>query len=1014
MNFLKSQYIYILIVFAVSLFAWSCADDELYVEPEHGNPDAVTFSASALPASDDDLTRGSDEGYEPLVLKSEGSGQPLYLHTYDSPRIGFTPGDGFSNSQSEIANPTRANQISSVQGLVSFHKNFKVLATRNADKAVYIPWVDTRHNESDNNIWYTNRTEYWPGKDVLNFSAVSPASEFSNLKSLTASDNVISFGYEARKSPVANKDAEYQPDLLLAGLACNKEGSVDGRVPLNFHHALSAVKFAVRDVLEGEVVNIKISGVRSSGNCNFSYDPSSGLGNIIWDSQSGTETYSQNFNYKVAGNVVNPSDETKDEVMNAKMPEKTFMLIPQEIPADAEIIVTLKRTGLEDVTLRGKIRDNNVTEWKPGHEYVYTISTTKSNWTYVLKATGNHKKSNNKHNVDGDQIYVYSPSKSDHDKYGDDAYFKVRSFRYRTNNQTYMEELPWTASHSGTDQYDGTGSIIENRYLNAEEWIPTRSALRGDGNFASDGERRDISMIAHTTLSTWEGDRWMQNQKAYTGNSASKPWDLSKAGTSTRNTANCYVIDRQGWYSFPLYYGNSVKNNVEKKSYPTNFKNHAGATITAGKISSAYYGSAAIVWSDVYNAISDVQLKKVGSEYMIVFKANQFSLQQGNVVIALYSGDNATGDIVWSWHIWINEHWLDPKTGLSNALSASTSTFAYEATASGWRNRGDLRINNNYVASSKNYWVAPYNIGWCDPKNIDYLKRQSTMVFEQKDKDGNPTGLKTSLPIIQDGERIRYEYGNNTYYQWGRKDPIVGFVDHHNKDKRNFGPKQQTKGKQPVSLATSIKNPQKAYYAAAYNNNDSKVHDWLSAGARNSNYWNNGGKTIYDPCPAGYKVPPTECLKFIGPDNNGKFDNANSNNKRPLTNFQGKINNSDDPYVFQVSTRQDLTRSAANSLWLTCTGNRWYCDGHPSLKDTEGNPLQGGDNFNPTIVYLWSYDEVPTNNLLSYGLALGIDTQFIADVSKPNEVNKNGNIYVMCSYFTGRKAMARPIRPIRE
>lgn len=1016
MKFHNLRNIYLFPILGMLLLAAACADDELYTEPAVGNPDAITFSAFALPSSSDALTRGEEILYEPLELTGEGSDNPLYLHTYDSPRIGFAPGDGYSNDLSEIENATRANQIVNAQSLVYFHKNFKVLATRRNDDAVYIPWTDTRHNESNNNVWYTYRTEYWPGQDVLDFCAISPSSEFGNLKSLNTSGDKISFSYEARRGANANGDAEAQPDLLLAGYSCNKAGSDAGKASLNFHHALSAVKFAVRDVLEGEVVNIKISGVRSAGECSFTFDASTGLGNIVWDNQTGSDTYSQNFNYKVSGNVVDTSDETKDEILNSRMPEKTFMLIPQEIPADAEITVTLKRTGLEDVTLKGKIRDNNVTEWKPGHEYIYTISTSKTNWVYVLKATGNHNKSTGEHDVDGNQIYVYSPSNKNHDTYKDDAYFKVRSFRYRANQQTYMEEVPWTASHEGTDQYDGEGLAVENRKLTAEEWIPTRSALRGDGSYEETGERKDISMIAHESLSTWPGDRWMQDQSAYAGNSQTNPWDLSKAGTSVRNTANCYVVDREGWYCFPLYYGNAVTNNVVKNSFPDNFKDHTGTTITSGQINSSYYGSADIVWSDLYNTISDVQLKKIGGEYMILFKANKRNMQQGNVVIALYAKDNAKGNIVWSWHIWVNEHWLDPATGLSHTLGVNSSTeLAFEATGSGWRNRGDLLINNNYVASSKNYWMAPYNVGWCDPKNIDYLKRQSTMVFIQKDRDGKPTGLTASLPIIQDGERVKYEYGNNTYYQWGRKDPIVGFVDHNNQDKRNFGPKQVTKGVQPVSLATSIKNPQVGYYNAPYNGKDKIEYDWLKADARNSNYWNvSGKKTIYDPCPPGYKVPPAECLKFIGPDNNGKFDNGYSDNKRPLVNFQGKINDADDPYVFQVSTRKDLTRNNKKSIWLTCTGNRWYCTGHPTLKDTNGNPLLGGDNFNPTIVYLWTYEEVPTDDLLGYGLALGIDTQFIKNVDKPQEVDKSGNIYVMSPYFTGRKAMARPVRPIRE
>ena len=64
---------------------------------------------------------------------------------------------------------------------------------------------------------------------------------------------------------------------------------------------------------------------------------------------------------------------------------------------------------------------------------------------------------------------------------------------------------------------------------------------------------------------------------------------------------------------------------------------------------------------------------------------------------------------------------------------------------------------------------APYNLGWCDPKNVWYLKRTGTMVFRQAH-----SGNTVTLNLEQREKKIEYWIGNNVYYQFGRKDPIVG------------------------------------------------------------------------------------------------------------------------------------------------------------------------------------------------------------------------------------------------
>ena len=90
---------------------------------------------------------------------------------------------------------------------------------------------------------------------LLSFYAFAPKSAQSLLENikLDNTNKTISFDYEVPNGTVSEgdeNDAEVQPDIMLAITECNKTTSADGKVPMNFRHALSAIKFAIRDVVE--------------------------------------------------------------------------------------------------------------------------------------------------------------------------------------------------------------------------------------------------------------------------------------------------------------------------------------------------------------------------------------------------------------------------------------------------------------------------------------------------------------------------------------------------------------------------------------------------------------------------------------------------------------------------------------------------------------------------------------------------------------------------------------------
>lgn len=114
-----------------------------------------------------------------------------------------------------------------------------------------------------------------------------------------------------------------------------------------------------------------------------------------------------------------------------------------------------------------------------------------------------------------------------------------------------------------------------------------------------------------------------------------------------------------------------------------------------------------------------------------------------------------------------------------------------------------------------------------------------------------------------------YDTGSNAsglYYQWGRKDPFPGVVNWSMDEPIIFGQKITFNLIPPMiknNLANSISNPYNFYTVT----NDSPF-DWYTTDVanQNDNLWDKSGKkTIYDPCPEGWRIPVlTQTTNLLG------------------------------------------------------------------------------------------------------------------------------------------------------
>ena len=381
------------------------------------------------------------------------------------------------------------------------------------------------------------------------------------------------------------------------------------------------------------------------------------------------------------------------------------------------------------------------------------------------------------------------------------------------------------------------------------------------------------SLFDPSTNSYWTGDNgnWSPVDWKNTKATATSPLDLSKfnfQNESTDNpmtTANCYIIRHAGTYKLPLVYGNAIVNGAFNERsycpYPSSdwnerrinrFQNHINHTdlstypdkgiispfieynTTDGlpkSDSNAYLAPASengyeILWQDRANIIT---INGISKEEVVVKNASGFdetfdvsyitftipqdAICQNNALIAV---KDASGNIMWSWHIWTTN---DP------ALIS-----------------GPIDIENH---DGKHYNLFPLNVlGWLDKES--YLAREDVKIVLIQKGSGDTITLTVKQNFIP------VTMSNGCWYQFGRKDPMCST---DNPAQGGFIKSLDTPG-DDISLAYSILHPNTQYFS-----NISNVY-WNKC--KFNNLWTgtfadyqdvNLFKTVYDPSPVGYKMP---------------------------------------------------------------------------------------------------------------------------------------------------------------
>lgn len=492
----------------------------------------------------------------------------------------------------------------------------------------------------------------------------------------------------------------------------------------------------------------------------------------------------------------------------------TFYMIPQELTGkNITVYVEFTDGSKIESTLKGS--------WLAGTTKTYKLSEKNSTWEYTLETT-------NPANV------AYNQDKSND--------YLVTSYRIAPDGT--KQPVKWKAV--GFEEYDRATDSWTNLGTNKPTWLTAMSKENGEGGANAESGRATITKAdLKDRLTEYNKVLQTATEKGAAGNY----YNLSNTngGDAIQNTANSYLISAPGYYRIPLVYGNAVKGGTtNESSYKTahtgtdvlsNFKDHLGNDITTPYINvqnaSNPATQASIVWMDQQALVDGLSVTNDGNKSFVNFHVSAANIKNGNAVIAVKSAD---GTIMWSWHLWFDH---------SDALSTIACT----------NHEGDnFKVTKNILGYTIYKW-----------KSTSYESpRVARMKIEQEVGNG---AKKSAYITITQSPYAEKEY-STALYQFGRKDAFPGtntlyestFVEN---------------GGDNISIVNAIQNPGTFYTDGNTWGTEYRYFNlWSMQTTSQTDASKTLVKTVYDPCPVGFSMPPVKT--FSGVTTTGT---TNTNNK---------------------------------------------------------------------------------------------------------------------------------------
>ena len=696
-----------------------------------------------------------------------------------------------------------------------------------------------------------------------------------------------------------------QVDLMVAssGEVVYETRGTAPKAHLEFHHALTAVKFAVGQDLSWNkhITKVELRNVCSKGRLHFA-DNADGKG-LHWEVDAASKT---NFTLDLGTPGISTSSMPNQVLVGKDGDNYTFYMIPQ--PMDGITLhVAFSDAPAIDIPLSGT--------WKPAATYTQKLCSATSSWDYTFTVT--------RPNI----VVGYNAT--------DGGTYTVESFRVDPSAPGVKHAVSWQIV--GYEEFNYATNTWVDKGMNKPDWfdgLPNVRTQTEDYVAADQGQIAVQKMEIKDLLKAYN-DQLKEGAKG----SSADYYDLSthniKGTVTPRNTANCYVISHPGYYKLPLVYGNAITNGMENAASYTGpstvvkynntdvilhkFKDHADADITNAWIEKTHGGAnsgidgAQIVWEDEKDLVHfDANpIERSGGETYLKFEVKASDIKNGNAVVAVKKGNT----IVWSWHLWFApDNVLDP---IPVVNYSGSHTYKFSAQPLGWK-----------------YTALEGSVSQ-QPRRVKVRIRQ-----EGSHQLGD-------IVITQNPGNVKQ--GSSTHYQFGRKDAfpggLKGNVNTGNAVEPTLYPADHLFNKnagERISLTNTIQHPGNFYirgtgkYWCPDSYNDPAGFAYFNIWSTQNTTWevyNVGNdnpvvKSIYDPSPVGFHLPASNAFtRFsITGKNSNKADDLNVKGAKVPVNLVAD-------YGWNFFTDASNT----STIFFPAAGYRFYEDGSVKGANTVGS-----------------------------------------------------------------------------
>jgi len=765
-----------------SFVVTACTDSDTAQETQKKVEDGISFAVTDIQnISESSLPKTKAPSvYETTSTPLEGEGA-----------------EGLSLLETTVEGVNPVYQPAATRGTITTNDNFAglnkpfaIFATKEGSTA-----ANYLYNEKVNADGTMVNPVKWKKSESskLKFFAVHPATNGDNSMVTTTSGT----------NPVVNytpaTDVKKQFDLLVANTnSFNYDDYVSQKIPIAFSHATTAVLFKVGNDLSynQQVKKIEIRNVIGNG----TYD----IATKAWT----VGTTKKNFALELStpfSTAVNPG-----AIMNGG--DGTFFMVPQDIPADADVKITF----VSGKSVVAKIGGNGK-KWVAGTTRTYAIS-------------------NPKDLEDRNAVLTVSSDKTTYNYNETDVPFKVTSYSELTGSGRPAKAEPWAItkyefSADGTTWTEGKPSMVA-----------AMSSESGNGGTSAEARTMTFTNEYH--------DYKAEREAALKAATEENGKDLSMVNGS-KSTANCYIVSAGGTYKFPMVYGNAYKNGVDNtEAYkPTGASSNYFVTpfyhgtdevqyswgkdngeITKAEIEHA--DDAKVLWNSEPNLVKDAKISADGK--FVEFSVDRSKIKEASAIIAVTRGTTYK-NVLWSWHIWItSKDVVDTDNGYFMREPLGFRHTKWQGTT--YEKDRKVRLTVTQTRTGKTATVE------FTQKASPMVREGEAMYYQQGRKDPliNATGFSHQPPVNNSGLVLLHSV--NFPMRMGAA--------------RRYNETGVSKGNWDWCW-----NPdENGTYFNLWDANNRQGHGYAGAFV----------KTVYDPSPVGFRVPRLAEFEKINNGNNGK------------------------------------------------------------------------------------------------------------------------------------------------